>query len=411
MLLVLFACTSEGPPATRYASAADEDRLGGESAVRVLAPTNGDTVESTFTVRFRVGTDVVGVRLDADGAALTSLAAVEPGESALVATLDTGKHDLSLYALDSAGAEISRDDLTIMVADDGPWVLISSPSDGAEVANPVTFTVTSSEDIDTVEILADGWAIGEADTQGDGEGMLTYTFAGTGYARVIEARSADGGASDTIGVNVTPEETPDTSTFNEVVWRYLETYPTDGTNRYYWPSGSDWAGTTRDLWYRDTLVAEGDAEGRCYCVGLTWEVFMRAWEEVDRTTGGDGTINGMDVAELYTFRTDWFVRELDGPGPSYAMENYGIGEEITDYSALQPGDFVQFWRHSGSGHNVIFVGWLMDGAEIVGLEYWSTQSSTDGVGYNSESFGSSGSRIDPNLVFAARGWMPADWER
>jgi hypothetical protein len=358
-------------------------------------------------VSFRAGTAVTDVELWANALSVSGVTAVEPGTGELVVTLAEGKYDLELVGF-ADGNEVSRDSLSVRVSEGGPWVTITSPSEGAEVANPVTFMVTASSDLESVELSADGWAIGTVDVAGDGEGQLTYTFSGTGYEREITAVAA--GASDVVHVTVTPEENPETSTFNDLVWNYLESYATDGSNGYYWPSGSDWDGTTRDVWYQDVLVAEGDPQGRCYCVGLTWEVYMRAWAEVDQSTGGDGTINGMSVSDLYTFRTDWFVRELDGPGPSEAMENYGVGEEITDFAKLLPGDFLQFWRHSGSGHNVIFVDWLVQGGEIVGVEYWSTQSSTDGIGYNSEYFGSSGSSIDPNLIYAARGWMPDRWE-
>jgi hypothetical protein len=131
---------------------------------------------------------------------------------------------------------------------------------------------------------------------------------------------------------------------------------------------------------------------------------------IDRTTGGDRSLNGMSVADVDDFRVDWFVRDLDGAGPSIALKNYGVGTLVSDVAPFRPGEFVQFWRHPGSGHSVIFTDGLKEGDEIVGIEYWSTQSSTDGVGCNSEYFGSRGSRIDPNLVFGARGGMPEDRE-
>jgi hypothetical protein len=408
MLLFLLACADEPAPKVQSQSGA-ADQFGGATAVRVESPSNGETVPTSFVVHYRAGRDVAALSLTADGASVTAIDALGAREGDLAVTLPEGKVELVLAGFDTEGAVLSEDRLTVRVSDGESWVSITSPANGAEVANPVTFTVASGADVTQVDLLADGWPIGSVDTSGDGEGQLTYTFSGTGYGRTIEAVAADGSASDTLTLTVEPEENPDVSDFNALVVRYLESYPTDGTNGYYWPSGSDWSGTTRDIWYDDVLVAEGDPQGRCYCVGLTWEVYMRAWAEVDRTTGGDGSINGMSVDDLYTFRTDWYVRELDGPGPSDAMENYGVGEEITDPAKLQYGDFLQFWRHSGSGHNVIFVGWLEQGGEIVGVEYWSTQGSTDGIGYNSEYFGSSGSSIDPNLVYGARGWMPDRW--
>ena len=410
MFTLLLACATETPAdQPKKAAAGSADNFGNGDTVRIVSPTSGETVPTAFTVHYTAGSNVASLGLFADGASVTTIESVE-GEGDLAVTLAEGKYTLELVGYGPKGSELSHDDLTLRVSDGGEWVTITSPSDGANVSNPVTFTVTASAGMESVELLADGWPIGSVNTSATGEGQLTYTFSGTGYAREIEAQSPDGTATDSLSITVEPEENPDTSSFNDVVTKYLETYPTDGTDGYYWPSGSDWDGTTRDIWYQDVLVAEGDPQGRCYCVGLTWEVFMRAWAEVDQSTGGDGTINGMSVDDLYSFRTDWFVREVDGPGPSVAMENYGIGEEITDVSKLEPGDFVQFWRHSGSGHNVIFIDWVKDGGSIVGIQYWSTQSSTDGISYNEEYFGSSGSSIDPNLLYAARGWMPSDWQ-
>lgn len=408
MLLFLLACTPEptSDPIQAEPGVETQDNLGGNEAVRVTSPANGETVASTFTLAYRAGAALTGIELLAAGTPVVALTEIDPGDGELVVTLPEGKYDLELVGYSDDNV-VSSDFLTIRVSDGGPWVTITSPSDGAEVANPVTFTFTASEGIESIDLVADGWSIGSVGLSAAGDGQFTYTFSGTGYDRELIAQAGE--ASDTLSFTVTPEENPAESNFNDIVWNYLESYPTDGTHGFYWPTDTDWNGTTRDIWYLDTLVAEGDEQGRCFCVGLTWEVYMRAWEEVDRTTGGDGTINGMSVSDLYTFRVDWFVREVDGPGPSIAMENYGVGEEITDFSKLQPGDFVQFWRHSGSGHNVIFVDWLIEGDEIVGLEYWSTQSTTDGIGYNSERFGSSGSYIDPNLLFAARGWMPENW--
>jgi hypothetical protein len=408
MLFLLMAC-AEAPDGKKVAESGRADEFGGATAVRVESPTNGETVATSFVLHYRAGRDVAAIGLAAEGATVVNLTPLAGSEGELAVTLAEGKVELVLAGYDADGGWLSEDKLTVRVSDGEEWVSITSPANGANVANPVTFTVASGSGITSVDLLADGWPIGTVDTTGDGEGQLTYSFSGTGYAREITAQAGEGAASDTLTLTVEPEETPAVSDFNALVMKYLETYPTDGTNGYYWPAGSDWMGTTRDIWYQDVLVAEGDPEGRCFCVGLTWEVYMRAWEEVDRTTGGDGDINGLSVDDLYTFRVDWFVRELDGAGPSVAMENYGVGEEITDPAKLLPGDFLQFWRHSGSGHNVIFVDWVKQGGEIVGVDYWSTQGSTDGVAYNTEYFGASGSSIDPNLVFAGRGHMPVDW--
>jgi len=381
--------------------------------VRVVTPANGETVTPDFEVAYQAGDDIAEVALQALGEIVSGpRAAGVDGAGSFSVTLAEGRVPLSLIGYDRHGAVLAQHDLNIRVAAEGtPWVTVTSPADGATVANPVQFTFSSDESVDTIEVETDGWSLG---TVSPGE-TLTYSFSGTGYSRQIEVFGhADGEvvAEDAIEITVSEGTNPDVSDFNAAVVSILESYPTDGSYEYYWPtgSGSGWMGTTQDVYYLDTLVAEGDPYHRSYCVGLTWEVFMRAFDEIDLATYGDGSLNGVTVSELYDFVGDWFVHDINGSGVVEAMENIGIGEQVTNLADLQPGDFLQFWRNSGSGHSTIFIDWELDNdGYIIGIQYWSTQNSTDGIGYSSEYFGSSSSSLDPSYFYAARAWMPVDW--
>ncbi len=400
----LFACGGE--PSGR--SPLPGEDFQGQTDVRVKSPANGETVPSPFTVLFTAGDDVAQVRLDADGEVVLEARPVDGLDGELTVSLDEGRYRLALVGTDDGGAELSRHELTVRVAaEDSAWVTIVSPPDGAEPTNPVSFVVDASGGVDSVSLFADEWELGSTQPGG----MVSYEFQGTGYAREIQARAYDDGAlvaTDAVTITVLEGSDPGASDFNAVAMELLEAYPTDGTHDYLW-DGS-YAGTTRDIWYLDSLVAEARADQACYCVGITWELYMRAFERIDASTGGDGTINEMDVSEVLDFRTDWYVRDLWGAGAADALELWGLGEQITDLRDLQPGDFVQFWRNSGSGHSVIFIDWETDGdGDITGIYYWSCQGSTDGIGYLSESFGSGGSTIDPAYFFAGRAWMPQDW--
>lgn len=411
-LTLLLACQQNfGDGKTRQGGAEEEpeDNFGGRMAVRITSPAAGDTVTAPFTLEWEAGEDIAQLEVYLDShPALGPFDATTSGSVEIEA--EEGRYPIELYGIDADGTYVTSHEVWVRVsAEDASWVTITSPTDGDEVHNPVTFAVSASADVDEVELLADGWSIG---TLAPGA-TLTYEFSGTGYAREVQAvahADEEVVATDTIEITVEPEETANSSSFNEVVLDILESYPRDGSHDYYWPDDEDWYGTTRDIYYLDELVAEGDSQGRCYCVGLTWEVYLRAFDEVDRETGGDGSLNGLSVDDLSDFRVDWFVRDLWGDGVGVAMDNYGLGDEITDVADLEPGDFVQFWRFSGSGHSVIFIDHIVEDGEIVGIEYWSTQSSTDGIDYNAEYFGASGSRIDPNYFYAARARMPEDWE-
>lgn len=404
LALPLLACPS-GP--TRHDPTGDEFRR--ETDVTVMSPTNGETVASPFVLTFVAGADVARVRLDADGETVVRDQPVAQAGGQLAVTLDNGRHRLALIGGDGQGTELSRHELTVRVAgEDDAWVTIVSPPDGAEVQNPVRFAVEASAGVDSVRLTADGSTLGEVAPGG----MLITSLEGTGFARTVEAVALDGGqevATDSISITVLPGTDPDPSAFNDVVLRLLAGYPTDGTHDYLWDDGYD--GTTRDIWYLDALVAEADEARDCFCVGITWEVYMRAFQEIDAGNGGEGVLNGLDVQDVLEFRTDWYVRDLWGSGPSLAFDNWGLGVEVTDLADALPGDFVQLWRHSGSGHSVIFLGWQTSGdGAITGMDYWSCQGSTDGIGYASEAVGSSGSSIDPAYLYVGRPWMPEDWQ-
>ena len=181
----------------------------------------------------------------------------------------------------------------------------------------------------------------------------------------------------------------------------LQSYPTDGTHQYYWPSSGGWSGNTCDLYYRGELFLQGDSFGRCYCCGLTFEVFFRAYQKYCQEHGWTFIIKNFDDAALRRFKGQWFGSDGNRKTLQNAIVSNGIGQAISLTNARK-GDFVQFWRYSGSGHSVIFAEWVKDAAgNKIGLKYWSTQSSSNGIGYRTEYFsGSYG--VDPDQIYIAR---------
>ncbi|MDP2314717.1 MAG: hypothetical protein Q8P41_17570 [Pseudomonadota bacterium] len=407
LLSLLLACADD--PAKGRAPS--EDFQSSES-VRVLTPTNGETVTSPFVLTFEAGEDVRSVYLRSGSNMVVTSTTVTDGAGELIVTLAPGRHSLELYAEGARGGILSFHDLVVRVAaPEESWVTITSPTDGTTRATPVGFTFEASDNVETIELTVDGVLVGTTEP----DRLYSVPLAATGDEQHAVARGYDlAGAfvgEDEIDFTPIDGTSPDASSMNDRVTARLATYPTDGSYGYYWPADGDWYGTTQDIEYLGEVVAEGDPEHRSYCVGLTFEVMMLSFLEVDAETGGDGWLNGVSVADLDDLRVDWFVRDLWGDGPGVALDNYGLGERVTDLEMVEPGDFIQFWRHSGSGHNAIFVGWERDPEDdaIIGVRYWSTQGSTDGVDYNEEFFGSSGSRIDPGYFYASRMWMPEDW--
>ncbi len=185
---------------------------------------------------------------------------------------------------------------------------------------------------------------------------------------------------------------------NKSIVQLLLDYPEDGAHDYWWPrkGESPYDGSTTDVLLNNVLMMKGEPGRRTFCCGLTLEVFYRYLKSKPA------------VAEKISrdpaaFKRDWFCRELFSPGPRDAMEAAGVGNRIVNSADALPGDFVQIWRNDKSGHSVILVNWLWDGAgQLVGLQYWSTQTSTKGIGFSSETFGTSLKQINPRNVSVSR---------
>jgi hypothetical protein len=385
-----------------------------DTTVLITNPANGRAVPSPLTLTIETGDAIERLEIFANERPAATSVVSTSSSTDLIVELPEGRYTLDARGFDTDGAMASSHAISVRIlsseTDPEPWVLVTSPRDNAMVANPVAFTVESADSVDSVELFADDWSIGTIEP---GE-VLRYEFAGTGYPRAIDAVGFDDGievARDALTITVTDASSPGESNVNDIILSHLADYPTDGSYAYWWPDDSlGWFGNPHDIFYLDRLFAEGDSQNRSYCVGITLEVFMRTFDTLDEAYDLGGELNGISFSELDEFRKDWFVRDLYGTGIVEAMENYGIGDRVTSWDDVRPGDIIQFWRHSGSGHNAIFIGWERDGAgEITGFTYWSTQNSTDGIGYNDEYFGTSGSRVDPNYFFVGRVAPPEDW--
>lgn len=199
-----------------------------------------------------------------------------------------------------------------------------------------------------------------------------------------------------------PAPLPPADDFHACVLAIVRTYPTDGTHDYYWPKGSDWAGTTRDLTYDGRKVADGDSQQRCYCCGLTFEVLFRAWERWCVDGKRPFRIGDLSADDLLRFRSLWYGNDGNRRMIPHALEEFKLGRSVERLEDAQPGDFVQLWRKSGSGHSVVFLGWKRDAdGKIAGIRYWSSQKATHGIGEREEAFGGE-TGVDPEQVYVAR---------
>ncbi len=185
---------------------------------------------------------------------------------------------------------------------------------------------------------------------------------------------------------------------NEDILAMVRSYPTDGTYRYLWKGGT--TGHTRDLFYLGKLLAKAQPGGSCYCCGLTFEVFLRAYEEYNKKTGRQ-KIGKISFGEMKKVRSEWYGSIGDRVRQCVAvMQKKNVGVEIRDKTRARAGDFCQIWRHSGSGHSVVFIKWLKDDSgKIKAIRYWSSQRATNGIGYRVEPVGPpKGVKLDKTFI-------------
>ncbi len=156
---------------------------------------------------------------------------------------------------------------------------------------------------------------------------------------------------------------------NEQVLELIKTYPVNGIHRYFWENGFD--GVTKDLIFKGIQVAKSEPQGRTYCCGLTFELWFTAYNLLHPDT----KLTGQDFKKI---KYDWFVATGKRMGCVDGLVPRGLGTKV-ELKDAQPGDFMQIWRTTKSGHSVIYLS-----HNDKSITYWSTQTSTNGIGERTE---------------------------
>lgn len=165
---------------------------------------------------------------------------------------------------------------------------------------------------------------------------------------------------------------------------------------YVWANGS---GSPRDIRHDGEVILKTQEKGT-YCSGFTFCVAMEAARE-------RGLLKGKSAAAVRQFQKLWYgsTKEAAERQCALAVEQLGIGREVKLLADAQPGDFMQIWRTNKSGHSVLFLDWVREGDQIVGIKYRSSQKSTDGVGDRVEYFADApghDGKVDRRRTYVAR---------
>jgi len=139
------------------------------------------------------------------------------------------------------------------------------------------------------------------------------------------------------------------------------------------------SGSPEEIVFKGRTILPKATNGT-YCCGFTFAVAMRM-------AASRGLLAQKSVEQVRRFQREWF-----GATPAsrekqcvVAAENLGIGREVK-LDEARPGDFVQFWRANGSGHSVVLLRPIRCDGRLIGLEYRSSQGSTNGIGNRVEHF-------------------------
>ncbi len=161
-------------------------------------------------------------------------------------------------------------------------------------------------------------------------------------------------------------------------------------------------GVSKKIAYQGRTVAEGSGLTEVYCSGITFQVFMDACAAV---AGPKCLLRGLSGTNIWEFRRDWYGVDGNRRTLVDALVTRGLGEEIVNPLEAKPGDFVQFWRRSGIGHSVVFLGWQMDpDGKIGGIRYWSAQNGY--LAENVEEFGGFLWQVDSAQIYIVRALAP-----
>lgn len=178
---------------------------------------------------------------------------------------------------------------------------------------------------------------------------------------------------------------------NPYVLSVIKNYP---VGKYPYLLNNDYAnynGVTEDISYQGRLLLKAHPSGShaSHCSGITFEVFFRAMQKRNKEVGLPASdFNGMTWDELHDFMLTWYAANGNKvqSNIAVAVEKYGIGHQIHSLGQAKAGDFVDISRENWTGHTVVLINWIWKEGSIIGLRYWSSQGSTNGIDYKTEYF-------------------------
>lgn len=183
------------------------------------------------------------------------------------------------------------------------------------------------------------------------------------------------------------------------------------TGGYKWKdkSGVPSTGLPIDIYFKsDNPIFKKPADGSTYCTGYTFAVAFTV--ALNR-----GLLNEFTDKDIVKMQEVWNAGNpstfpklcVDAIAKPLATNLKPIGREVSIDQA-KAGDFCQIWRSTSSGHSVIVVEMIKKDNKIVGIKYYSSNSSKNpttnrtGAGENTEYFSDSGGTMLRSKTYYAR---------
>lgn len=154
-------------------------------------------------------------------------------------------------------------------------------------------------------------------------------------------------------------------------------YSMDGGG-YKWKGNS---GVPTDIVFKGKSILNRGTGGETHCSGFTFWTLVNAADRL-------GLLKDKTPSQIQKLQKECFGGGEKGSDIWWkqgqeATKNLGIGFPV-EFKDAKPGDFAQIWRKDGSGHSVIFMDWVKEGDNIVGIKYRGSQPSTNGIGDRTE---------------------------
>jgi hypothetical protein len=254
---------------------------------------------------------------------------------------------------------------------------------------PALFRITASKEVVAVKVSANGRELGAAEYRPqDVQFRFTHTFAELGdfdleFAGFAQGKSAPV-ARATYRVRITRDTPPRTQprTFNAYVLKAV-----DYLNKNYGLLGYNVTGQiTHPVSYYKYGVLQPTRGGQTMCVAGVLEVILTAFDIYFHETNDSRLYQFLPFKSWSSLAPDaikasiWVNAKLHSAGTADALAKFGLGEKIK-FKDLEPGGFININRTSGTGHAVVFLGFIdakgrdlpAYGPEVAGFRYFGAQ--------------------------------------